>query len=79
MTREDPAATVEAELAYIPEGEGPQQALRSAYREMRLKSLSGPADASNERKAVFHDALMSVFKTNPQFRFRYDGSFFGHT
>jgi hypothetical protein len=64
---------VEEELSHIPPGEGPQEALRRAYREMRLSRLD------EERKPVFHDALMSVFKTNPLFKFRYDGSYFQHT
>ena len=79
MIRDEADRVVQDELAYIPEGEGPQQVLRSAYREMRLKSLGNRADALNDRKVVFHEALMMVLKSHPQFRFRYDGSYFGHT
>ena len=73
MAREQTADTPEEELAHLPEGEGPQKELRDAYRELRQKS------PTEDRSAVFHEALMSVFKRNPQFRFRYDGEYFRHT
>ena len=73
MAREQTVESLEEEISHLPEGEGPQKELRDAYREMRQKM------PSEERSAVFHDALMSVFKKHPQFRFSYDGKYFRHT
>lgn len=73
MTQEQIAQTVQEELSHMPEGEGPQAELRRVYQELRYK---GPAE---DRSAVFHDALMTVFKRHPQFRFQYDGRYFRHT
>lgn len=73
MAREQIRDTVQEELGYLPEGEGPQKELREAYQELRMKS------PTEDRSLVFHDALMTVFKRHPQFRFSYDGRYFRHT
>jgi hypothetical protein len=68
--------TVSAELSHIPKGRGPQQELRMAYWNYRMRSLGKKSKENKTAVAVLKECILLLEKGYPDFKFKYDQEFF---
>jgi hypothetical protein len=79
MTRDEMNRQIGDEMERIPRGlkRSPQNMLRYAYRQLRVRSLSEGVAGTYSRADIMRRAVEAVRATHPSAELRFDKEYFG--